>query len=94
MPKPIKGSPSVPKDSPLHGPRTGRETRTLTNNTRERALTSPSKMGCYNTKFKTRYEDPLEIPKDLVHPSRAVQDNRHWLDVAVPGRGEHELPED
>jgi hypothetical protein len=72
---------STPRKSPLYGPRTGHDKQRLSPTTIERARTEPSKMVCYGTRFIQDFSNPIEIPKDIVHPGRGKQDNRFHLDV-------------
>lgn len=74
--------------APLGGNRRRPDATVITNITRERELPNPKPLAKRFTKFKQNFEHCIQIPKNLVHPSRAVQDNRHWLD------GIKEIPED
>jgi len=61
--------------------RTGRDTHTLTNITRERSRTDPHALAVRMTNFRQHFDDPLKIPTDIVHPGRRKQDNRYHLNV-------------
>jgi hypothetical protein len=82
----MKG-PSVPKMSPLKGRRVEREQDWLSPLTMRRARTDPSPLAVRFTKFKQNFMDPMKLPRDILHPSRKMQDNRYHLDVG-------QVPED
>jgi hypothetical protein len=67
--------------------RTGHDSYQLTNITNERCRTDPSPLAVRNTNFRQHFNDPISIPKDLMHPDRGQQDGRYHIDVGP-------LPED
>lgn len=67
--------------------RSGRETYRLDNITQERSLTNPHPLARHFTNFRQHFDNPISIPKDLMHPHRARRDSRYMVDVG-------DLPED